>query len=330
MNERTPFGEITGILSASYYAGGGLRECRLGEKNVLCTPCGELVPQYGEEDVRRKFIKSLSFYPGRALKSVVLEEQAAVQTPLGKLPAELVTFYESGEVKRVFPRNGKISAYWTEDDERNLVDPMFFDFSFGAFCARIAGICFYKSGAVRSLTLYPGETVRIATPAGPVTARTGFSLYETGKLRSVEPASPVSVKTPAGTLDAFDENATGICADSNSLAFGEDGQILSCVSSTNKIVVLGPEGTGDFLSPVQKTFADDPDAFYTIPLRFDFYGDTVRITGEEEHVYALARTKFHVISVPQSVGGCPAAGCAACQGCAASGLPKRKPGEAAG
>ncbi len=312
---QTEYGEISGVVCAGYYADGSLYECRLNRKNVLHLSCGDLIPQYGEEDVRRKFIKSLSFYENRKIKSVALEAQTEIITPIGKFPAELVTFYESGEVKRVFPLNGKISGYWSEQDEKKLSFPFCFRFDFGMFSARVIGLHFYKSGRLKTLTLFPGEVIRLSTPAGEIPVRTGFSLYENGRIKSVEPAEPVCVTTKIGALTAFDENALGINADKNSLVFDEAGNPVSLFSFSDRITAVTEDGETDRLAPVRRRFGPDENAFITIPLKFEFFGGLLKITGEDEHVYPLDRTRFDITGTPRGMSECAPGGCASCALC---------------
>jgi hypothetical protein len=70
----------------------------------------QLIPFYGEDSLRRKYKASVTFYGNRALKAVSLDAQQEVLTPIGEMPAELVTFYDTGELKRVFPLDGKSAA----------------------------------------------------------------------------------------------------------------------------------------------------------------------------------------------------------------------------
>lgn len=304
---------LRGVISADYYADGCLKSCRLGEENIIQTVCGELVPQYGEENVRRKFTKSLSFYESGAVKSISLENQTEVLTQLGSMPAELVSFYESGELKRIFPRNGKISGYWTIEDEANLLQPMEFDFECGSFTVKIVGVHFFKSGKVKSVTLFPGETVRLRTPTGEIPVQNGFSLYEDGAIKSLEPAMPVPVKTAIGVFEAYDVNAVGINADKNSLVFDSKGNIKSLMTSTDKLAVYTINGKTDFFAPVEKEL--DEGESYIIPLTFTFDTDSVTIRGEEEKRYLVKECLFQPVVGSSSLGGCSRGSCAGCPGC---------------
>jgi hypothetical protein len=169
----------------------------------------------------------VEFYKDSMVKAIALNEVQEIQTPIGEFPAELVTFFETGELKRFFPLDGKIGGMWSEQEEKALAIPLSFDLPFASFSAIISGVAFYKSGNIRSITLFPGETVRISTKYGEIITRNGFSLYESGNLESLEPAVPTVIKTPTGTLNAFDRDAVGVSADVNSLVFDEEGEVIA-------------------------------------------------------------------------------------------------------
>ena len=213
-----PGGVFAGVESYVCYPDGELEGIRLSEKNMLVTHAGELVPAYTETH-RRKVKYSVEFFRNGMIKAVSLDEQQEIQTPIGEFPAELVTFFETGELKRFFPLDGKISGLWSEEEEKKLAIPFSFDLSFTKFTAVITSVGFYKDGDIRSITLFPGETIIIQTQYGEISVRGGFSLYESGELESLEPSRQTQIQTPIGVIAAFDPNAVGVNADSNSLAF---------------------------------------------------------------------------------------------------------------
>jgi len=219
-------GVFAGVVNYVCYPSGELEGVKLSEKNMLVTHAGELVPSYVETN-RRKNKYSVEFYKDGMIKAVALNEMQEIQTPIGEFPAELVTFYETGELKRFFPLDGQISGMWSEKDEKALAIPLSFDFPVTSFTAIISGVAFYQSGNIRSVTLFPGETISIKTEFGDILTRNGFSLYESGKLESLEPAEPTVIKTPTGKFKAFDPDAVGVHADVNSLVFGEDGDFIA-------------------------------------------------------------------------------------------------------
>jgi len=184
---QTAYGVFGGVASYDCYASGELRGVILNEQNVIVTHAGELMPYYTETP-RRKHKFSAEYYKNGMLKAVSLESQQDVITPVGELPAELVTFYETGEILRVFPLDGKISAFWSEQEERQLHIPLSFEFDFARFTALIDCVCFYKSGNIRSITLFPGESITVQTPLGDAYCERGFSLNEDGTLKSLKPS----------------------------------------------------------------------------------------------------------------------------------------------
>jgi hypothetical protein len=47
------------------------------------------------------------------------------------------------------------------------------------------------------------------------------------ELESLEPSEPMGIQTPIGVIIAFDPNAVGINADSNSLVFNKNGNVTA-------------------------------------------------------------------------------------------------------
>ncbi|TVM28376.1 hypothetical protein DQK91_22320, partial [Oceanidesulfovibrio marinus] len=96
-------------------------------------------------------------------------------------------------------------------------------------------------GALRSATLWPGETVTLRTPVGPARARVGFALHADGSRASFEPATALAMQTHIGVSHAFDPDPEAISGAVNSLAFAPNGsgarattvQALSRVGNPN-------------------------------------------------------------------------------------------------
>ena len=109
--------------------------------------------------------------PPERSASSIWRARPSFPPPLGAIPAELVTFYEDGQLDGVFPLNGHIGFGWTEAEELKLARPFTFSFSFGEVTAKIINVRFYPTGEVKSLTLWSGETVKLTTPAGIFPAR---------------------------------------------------------------------------------------------------------------------------------------------------------------
>ncbi|MDR3288677.1 MAG: membrane-binding protein [Peptococcaceae bacterium] len=227
---------LVGVTSHTAYEDGGMRECKLDGYNEIATKYGKLIPRYQGLGKREKDMRALSFHPGGALKSIYLEDQTEVETSVGVFPAELITFFASGEIDSLFPLNGQIGFGWSEEDEKQLTRVFSFDLPCGQFAARIIALRFFESGGLRSLILWPGEVIELDTPLGRLPVRIGFRLYEHGGLESLEPALPIVLKTPVGEVTAFDQHAVGIDADFNSVRFDENGK-LSFLCTNSDIVV---------------------------------------------------------------------------------------------
>lgn len=284
-----PFSTLHGVTSSSTRSDGSIESCILCESNEIQTACGTVTPRWGEENVRRKHIPSLTFYPNGALKAVSLEEQTTILTPLGEYPAEFITFYPSGAVCRVFPVNGKITAYWSEQEERELCPTLKFQLPCGAFSAKVTAIHFYESGALRSVALWPGESIVLRTNVGMMAARCGFALYENGTLESVEPPHPLPVETPIGVLTAFDADALGLHGDTNSMSFYPDGTFRSVTTSSDSIEVILPDRTSVVHAPAERPDPLIDDRTVITPLRIIFTeeGNVTFDNGSDKGTYPL-------------------------------------------
>lgn len=308
-----PFGILGGIAAFGCYPTGELESVRLTEKNVVMTSAGELVPAY-TETMRRKNKPSVEFDRQGLVRSVALETQQEVLSPIGELPAELVKFYNTGEMHRVFVVDGQISGFWTEKDEREKNITLTFDLGFCQFSAMLNGLCFYKSGGIKSITLFPGERITVSTPLGDVDTGIGLSLYESGKLESVEPKEQVIVQTPIGALTAWDPERNGLNADSNSLCFTEDGKIQGLTTCDNEIYVQTAEGAMQVFRPDVKPHPlyDDQFTVEGMKIRFDYSTGAVQIDGE---IFGIRECGFTIEPFLQPGAHCTPADCASCSLC---------------
>jgi len=310
-------GVLSGVDSYSCYPGGELLGVKLSVKNTLATNAGDLVPAYTETH-RRKNKYSVEFYQSGAIKKIALEEVQKVKTPLGEMPAELIIFFESGDVKRVFPLDGKISGMWSEQEEKALASPLSFELPFAAFSAIIGGIAFFQSGAIRSITLFPGETVPVSTKYGEIKAHNGFSMYESGKLESLEPSVPFEIQTPIGTIKAYDPNALGINADINSLVFNEDGKVTALTTVFNSVGVKTADGRLLLFAPREVVNPLDDETMITdgLKISFDYKTNTVQFTeGEKTAVFTISESSFAITAYAALEFKC-SSDCASCSlGC---------------
>lgn len=294
--------ELSGITSSSKYASGALKSCMVNKLNRIETPVGVLIPQYrlGEFGERqKKHRSSIDFFENGQIKSISLDEQTPVVTPLGVINAELVTFYEDGNMNRVFPLNGQVDGYWSEANERERADLIPFDLTVGQFSAKVISIHYYPSGQLKTLTVWPGQKLSIQTPAGVIEARAGFSLYEDGSLRSVEPMLPTVFTTPIGEVKAFDPNIIGMHADLNSVQFSPEGTLTSLKTIHTGVKVVDAKGRETLVEPPTAESLIDPEQMRTVPMTVEFTSDSVRIEAEKEYVFALSKNKFSTFEMKE-------------------------------
>ncbi|EGD46296.1 hypothetical protein Cpap_0909 [Ruminiclostridium papyrosolvens DSM 2782] len=308
---------LLGIVSAFCFESGRIKECILCKKNVIKTEYGDLIPKYGEDEVRKKYCHSISFYESGKVKSISLESSTLIKTTLGTFPAELVTFYESGSLKRIFPLNGKLSGYWGQEDEEKLCDEFRFHFPFGSFKTKIIGLCFYESGNLKSLTLWPGENIILKAAHDLIPVRIGFSLYENGKLKSVEPAYEITVPTLIGELTAYDANALGIHADCNSLVFTESGNIQALSTSSSKVAIFEKGGSFETMKAIVKPDPFEEGVVSLVPLEISFEGHYVKFNSDKKRIYDINTTRFTIVndSAAATGSGLSCTDCSSCSLC---------------
>jgi antitoxin component YwqK of YwqJK toxin-antitoxin module len=313
-----PCGVFAGVESYVCYPDGGLEGIRLSEKNMLVTHAGELVPAH-TETYRRKVKYSVEFHKNGMIKAVSLDEQQEIQTPIGEFPAELVTFFETGELRRFFPLDGKISGLWSEEEEKSLAIPFSFDLSFTKFTAVITSVGFYKSGNIQNITLFPGETTAVQTKYGEIITRNGFSLYESGELESLEPVQQTQIQTPIGAIAAFDPNAVGVNADSNSLVFDKSGRVTALVTMNNRIAVQTKVGRLFIFTPREIVNPLDDETIIMDGLAISFNYDACSVTfgkNSESSTFSVDKNGFSVIPYDDSAYMCSPSDCAGCSlGC---------------
>jgi len=307
----TQYGELKAISTFETYPDGQLKDCVLNERVDFNTPLGLLTPQYEHAGIRRKRIYSVSFFQNGKVSRIALNEQTEVETPLGKFPTELITFYESGSIKRLFPLNGQISGYWDEDDEYNLAHEFNFNFSFGSFKTKIIGIHFYENGTIQSLTLWPKETIVIKTPIGEQSVRIGLSLHPGGSIKSFEPANPINIITPIGLINSFDTTANGIIGDKNSLNFMENGMIKSLTTISTKITVISHNNITKIYSPIQLIDVDEEEISFQ-PLQIEFVHDKVLFNGQDEYTIRENHFKIEPYDKPAQDSCSDCASCTQC------------------
>lgn len=279
----TEYGPISDLVNYNLYENGILKDCTNKHPNILKTKYGDLIPQYNYIDVRRKYIKSLSFFPDGKLSRISLNEQTPIKTSIGIIKAELITFYPNGNINRIFPLNGQLSGYWDEEQEYELTSDINFSFPIGNFVSRATGIYFYENGHVKGLSLWTNETIQINTPIGNQSIRLGLSLYENGNIKSFEPNSPLSVLTPIGHILAFDANDYLFFKECKSVNFYENGTIESIMTSKSKITVFDHNKNIHTYEPRCYDNFDDGD-FYIYPLKISFSNNTVSFNDSDNFI----------------------------------------------
>lgn len=288
---------LSGVHSVQKYQSGAIKSCMLSEENKISTCCGQLIPRYTEGTARQKFTGSLTFYESGQLKRVSLENQTMIETPMGQFPAEALSFYKSGALCRFFPLNGKLSGYWTEQDESALLNPIEIQLSTGTFTSKIIGCSFYEGGSLRSVTLWPDQTIEIKAWKRTFPVRIGFSLYENGEVKSLEPGVPVSVETPIGEMIVFDDSALGIHADTNSLCFDAQGNIIALATSSYVIRATASGKESQMITPLKVPHPLQDDQFITLPLKVAFKENLVSFfSGTSERQFSLSDTKFELLT----------------------------------
>jgi hypothetical protein len=249
---------------------------------TISTQYGELIPQHTSDDLRKREILPVEYHGSGGLKSVPLEIQTVIATPAGDIPAELISFHENGTINRIFPLNGKLSGYWSQDDEAALAKPLTLTTPIGPIRAKVLSVSFYDDRSLRSLTLWPGETLSVPTPAGPIEARIGVSFTRDGKVRSLEPAKPTSVPTRAGEMTAYDPDAVGVNGDANSLVFDEEGKVCRVITTLTKLTVVHPDGHTHCHIPENRESLCSEAEQEVVPMIVTFTKDAVSVSTDPD------------------------------------------------
>lgn len=261
---------------------------------AVTTPYGEFIPQHTADDLRKKEILPISYHDNGTIRSLPLENQTVIATPAGDIPAELISFHENGALNRVFPLNGKLSGYWSQDDEAALAEPVTLETPSGTIVSKIISIGFYDNGLIRSITLWPGETVLITTPAGKLGARIGLSFTLDGKLQSIEPDTPTPVSTFMGDITAYDPDAVGVNGDRNSLMFAENGDIVSVTTTLSRIKVVSPDGRKTMYTPEYRESLCGDEETEVVPMAVGIIDGTVTIQQDPDRAPVVIPMDQHV------------------------------------
>ena len=312
----TRYGPLTGFSNFRTFPDGSLETCMLEEENCIQTPVGEIIPQYRTAEFgerQKKHGSSLDFHKNGQIKRASLDRAMPLKTPLGVFKAELVTFHENGAINRLFPLNGLVDGYWSEKNEGELAEVLDFDLPVGKFSAKIINLQFYPSGALKSLTLWPGQRITIQTPVGAMRIRTGFCLYEDGSLRSTEPAGVVDLATPIGKVKAFDAEMLGMNADQNSLQFDSAGTLSSVKTIHSGIRVVSAQNVETVIEPLETSSLIDITEMRTVPMQITFSDTAVGIIAASTHRFELSSHTLITFDRKQVIREA-CGGCSGCEG----------------
>jgi hypothetical protein len=289
---KTKYGELVGTFVETFHKNGHLKECMVEACNSLQTEYGVLIPKYQITETRTKHRNAIEFFPSGVLKSIYLEEQTLFQTPLGEIPAELVTFYENGNIHRIFPRYGGVSGYWSEEEEKNLVQNLSIKLPGLEIHNKISCICFYQNTNIKSITFYPGETGNVEHNGKIIQFRLGIAFYENGKVKSLEPARQSVVDTKIGKILAFDNNPLGIHGDENSLEFYESGEIKKVTTEATAFEFADKEKNLIQLKADFRPSLLDIEKQVIVPIIIEFDNEQIEVTDSDQQKQIFSLLEF--------------------------------------
>ncbi|MBM3162526.1 MAG: hypothetical protein FJZ79_04260 [Chlorobi bacterium] len=304
----TRYGELKGVEFRTLFSNGKTDGCLVTSYNVLKTPYGELVPQYEAEDLGRRSLKPMYFHKDGSLKSIALQTQTLISTPAGRFPAELVTFHKNGAIKRVFPLDGKLSGFWSWQNEFALSETTTITSPVGDMTARIINMQFYESGALKSITLWPGQVVTLTTPFGEIPVRKGIAFYESGRIRSFEPLKKTVLQTPIGAVLAYDNEPNGIHGDINSVQLAPDGSLEALSTVDHAILVSLPDERSELFRPGVKHNVCGDERKVSVPMKIRFEQGKVTFHDNPRLSFEIDRYRFEIKEIGQKTDE-PASSC---------------------
>lgn len=240
------------------------------EEIQIETQAGTLIPIYEVEDHGRQKLTPIRLYKDGIPKSIPLQNATVIKTSVGDISTELVTFYESGAICRLFPLNGKLSGYWSEKNEYKLTKELIIPTQPGVIKVRPIYLHFYETGELKSITFWPAERVEIKTPLGVITVKTGISFHKSGAISSCEPHQPLLVDTPLGLIEAYDPDPNGMNGESNSLSFDEHGKLISLSTTKTVVTVTDKDRKVTSFSPLVQRSRCSDTTFSVEPLKIKF------------------------------------------------------------
>jgi len=289
---KTKYGDLKNPIIGGKYPNGEIEELRFEEKNVLNINGKEFIPVHDILNSRKKDFSSVKFFEDGNIRALSLQDATNITTDNGEFEVEKIIFYEDGKYNRLFFLNGRLSGFWSEEDEYELAKEYSFKLNFAEIKAKFISMRLYKSQKLKSLTLWPKEIIEVPYKNIKIKTRIGVSLFEDGSPESCEPNLPIKIETPIGIIEAYDKNAVGVHGEDNSLKFYKDGSIKSLITSTNVIKVYDDIGLISLHTPQEERLFVNDDILDIITVDIEFKGDTVIIDGEYE--YSVSDNKFKI------------------------------------
>lgn len=209
----------------------------------------------------------------------------------------MVTFYPSGNLRRFFPLNGKVTGYWTESDEIQSAASLPIQTPLGELSLKVIYVQFHENGHLQILSLWPGQTLRLPTPMGEVLLRKGLSFDAHGNLNSFEPHEPLTVSTPIGDVEAYEPDPKGMSAENNSLKCSPDGRVQSVSTVGTQVEVMDGEKSYTYAPRIIPSLCSDAElstASLTILFKEDevVFKEGLKTLGRHSHSAHYQTTVF--------------------------------------
>lgn len=259
------------------------------------------------QDFRSRDRKAVIYDDEGKIKSIYLNEIQKIETSVGTLDCEMVTFYPNGNLHRVFPTYAKISGFWSEEEEGEQLKPLAIHTPYYEFEVKISSLCFYPDESIKSITLWPGETLQVEKNGVKIRVRYGISFYPSGALKSVEPALPITLEHKTGTYHAFDFMATGVTGDKTSLSFYENGELFSLKSNMTGIEITDKDGKRQSFLPQLMTNPFDIDSEILMPVEYRFEEEGIYFGDSVGNVWHFQYDSFQIKAIEPSydiLGNC--------------------------
>ncbi len=291
MDIMTKYGLLADCQETTYHQNGSLASAFAHETSVISTSAGKLHLAHDFSSPRRKYIPSAKFDPDGLLQAANLAEQTKIETTLGDFYCEYLTFYPSGAPCRLFHLNGKLGGYWSEQQDTELAKITEITLPCGLIKAKIMTLHFYETGEIASVTFFPGTLVSVKTSHGLLKTRIGISFYQNGTLKSIEPAAPLTITTPIGSISAFDTEPIGVTGDLNSLVWDQTGKLCSC-KTTDALSLKFVNGSVRKIKPSHKLSLCSDDVMVNVPYTISWNEGNVYIKNIDSECIVYDRLEL--------------------------------------